>query len=463
MTPSPHDRQATPPPSGQPGAGAGRSDGAKEAQARAPASRRNALTEWLDPRRGEVLLGGNEVELLRGGDALFPAMHAAISRARHEIWIATYIFHDDPTALALVDALISAARRHVRVRVVIDGFGSKATLPRLRARFADSGVALAVFRPIDSWWSWLQPGQLRRLHQKLCVVDAEVCFVGGINIIDDRLDLNHGWSETPRLDYAVLLRGPLVDSIEQTARAMWLRAWFGHDFREEVMAIARSAEPLARARRLLYRLRSQPDAAAVEAAARDLEPVRAAFVVRDNLRQRRTIERSYIDAIRAARHRVDLVSPYFYPGRMFRRALRQAARRGVRVRLLLQGKVDYRMAALAAQVLYDELLRYRVRIFEYMPAFLHAKVAIVDDDWATVGSSNIDPLSLLLNLEANVIVRDPDFAQALAREFDAAVAESREVESAHLYAHGFWATLRRGFVAWAAHWYLRIAGITGRY
>jgi cardiolipin synthase len=390
-------------------------------------------------------------------------MHAAISRARHEIWLATYIFHDDPTALALVDSLIAAARRHVRVRVVVDGFGSKSTLPRLRARIADSGVALAVFRPIDSWWSWLQPGQLRRLHQKLCVIDAEVGFVGGINIIDDRLDLRHGWGEAPRLDYAVQVRGPLVDSIEQTARAMWLRAWFGHDFREEVMAIARSAEPLARARRLLRRLRSKPDAEALEAAARDLQPVRAAFVVRDNLRQRRTIERSYIDAIRAARHRVDLVSPYFYPGRIFRRALRQAARRGVRVRLLLQGKIDYRMAALAAQVLYDELLRYRVRIFEYTPAFLHAKVAIVDDEWATVGSSNIDPLSLLLNLEANVVVRDGDFAQALAQEFDAAVAASREVESAHRYAHGFWGTLRRGFVAWAAHWYLRIAGITGRY
>jgi cardiolipin synthase len=447
----------------EPGAAGQRAGGAVAGDAAAPANKQSVLTEWLDPRRGEVVLGGNDVELLRGGDALFAAMHVAISRARHEIWIATYIFHDDPTALALLDAVSAAARRHVRVRVVVDGFGSKATLPRLRARVADSGVALAVFRPLDSWWSWLQPGQLRRLHQKLCVVDSEIGFVGGINIIDDRLDLHHGWSETPRLDYAVQVRGPLVESIEQNARAMWLRAWFGHDFREEVMAIARSAEPLARARRLLRRLRSKPDAEALEAAARDLQPVRAALVVRDNLRQRRTIERSYIDAIRSARERVDLASPYFYPGRIFRRALRQAARRGVRVRLLLQGKIDYRMAALAAQVLYDELLRHQVRIFEYTPAFLHAKVAIVDDEWATVGSSNIDPLSLLLNLEANVIVRDRDFAQALGEEFDAAVAASREVESARQYGQGFWGTLRRGFVAWAAHWYLRIAGITGRY
>jgi len=424
-----------------------------------PAGRR----PWSARHSPHTLLGGNQVELLRGGEALFPQMHQAITRARHEIWLATYIFHDDPTATALMDALAAAARRHVRVRVVVDGFGSKATLNRLRSRFQGSGVALAVFRPIDSWWHWLQPGQLRRLHQKLFAVDGEVAFVGGINVIDDRLDLNHGWSDVARLDYAVRVQGPVVESITQTARAMWLRAWFGHDFREEVMALARSADPVARARRLLRRLRTTPGARADVRAAADPQPMLAAFVVRDNVRQRRSIERVYIEAIRHALRRVDLMSPYFYPGTAFRRVLRQAAQRGVQVRLLLQGKVDYRLAGLAAQVLYDELLRHGVQIYEYTPAFLHAKVALVDDDWATVGSSNIDPLSLLLNLEANVVVRDRDFTQAMAAEFDAAVALSRRVDAAHIGGPGFWGAVRRGFVAWAAHWYLRIAGITGRY
>jgi cardiolipin synthase len=190
--------------------------------------------------------------------------------------------------------------------------------------------------------------------------------------------------------------------------------------------------------------------------------VRAAFVVRDNLRQRRAIERSYVEAFALARDSVDLVSPYFYPGRLFRRTMREAARRGVRVRLLLQGKLDYRFAGLAASVLYDELLGYGVRIYEYTPAFLHAKVAIVDEDWATVGSSNIDPLSLLLNLEANVIVRNAAFARELRQEFEEAIAVSREVTGPTL-AHGWWPALQRGFVAWAAHVYLRMAGITGRY
>jgi cardiolipin synthase len=221
----------------------------------------------------------------------------------------------------------------------------------------------------------------------------------------------------------------------------------------------RSPAPMDQGIELLRRLRSRAGHVAGELRA---DPVRAAFVVRDNLRQRRAIERSYVEAMRGARARIDIAVPYFYPGRQFLRVLRQAARRGVRVRLLLQGKFDYRIAALAARALYDELRLHGVRIFEYTPAFLHAKVAVVDEDWATVGSSNIDPLSLLLNLEANVVVRDREFAQTLAARFDAAFAVSAEV-SGQPAAAGWRSWLHRGFVAWIAGVYLRIAGVTGRY
>ena len=132
------------------------------------------------------------------------------------------------------------------------------------------------------------------------------------------------------------------------------------------------------------------------------------------------------------------------------------------VRLLLQGKADYRFAAMAAQVLYQELLAAGVRVFEYTPAFLHAKVAVVDDDWATVGSSNIDPLSLLLNLEANVIVRDADFCATLAQRLETAFADCREVIQPGLGV-GWLAALTRSLVAWTAHLFLRLAGFNGRY
>ncbi len=406
-----------------------------------------------------VFSGGNRVRLLQGGDELFPAMRDAIAQARAQLWLATYLFHDDDAGRAVADALLDAAARGVHVHVLVDGFGSKAAMSTLRRWLDAPNLEFDVFRPLDRWTAWLQPAQLRRLHHKLCVVDAEVAYVGGINIIDDRLDLNHGRTDEPRLDFAVELRGPVVARVQHVARALSLRAHLVHDWRFELRGLAQEDRPFQRAQALLRELRLSERTPAPGA---PLLPVQVAFVVRDNLRQRRAIERSYIAAIAAAQVRVDIACPYFYPGRDFRRALLGAARRGLAVRLLLQGKVDYRVAALAARVLYGELLGGGVRIFEYTPAFLHAKVAVVDADWATVGSSNIDPLSLLLNLEANAVVRDAAFADKLAQRFDAALAASHEVKAPPLR-RGWRRWLSRGFVAWCANLYLRVAGITGRY
>ncbi len=406
--------------------------------------------------------GGNQLRLLRGGDELFPAQEQAIGAASHEVWIATYIFHHDAAGAVMVKSLRAAAARGVRVRVVVDGFGSKASLAWLREALRDSGVALAVFRPIDRWWRWLQPGQLRRLHQKLCVVDGDHAFVGGINIIGDFLDLNHGPTERARLDFAVGLRGPVVQQVAQAARAVWSRAWLGRDFGEELLALVRSPEPFSRLRRITQSLR-MPRVPRNPGEPQNLAPVCAALMLRDNLRQRRTIEHAYIDAIHKSRQRVELITPYFYPGHAFRRALRDAARRGVQVRLLLQGKVDYRIASMAAHALYAELLGHGVQIFEYQAAYLHAKVGVVDEAWATVGSSNIDPLSLLLNLEANVMVRDVGFARAVAVEFETALQSSTQVTMAQLGGAGLRGMLQRGLVAWIAYVYLRVAGATGHY
>jgi cardiolipin synthase len=414
---------------------------------------------WFDvpPARW---VGGNTARLLTGGDTLFPAMCAAVDAAQDEVWLATYIFQPDAAGRRVADALAAAARRGVAVHVVVDGFGSRSALPELRSWLGDAGVRLEIFRPIDRWWQWLQPGQLRRLHQKLCVVDTAVAFVGGINIIDDRHDQNHGWTDTPRLDFAVELRGPIAETVRHAARAMWLRSHLPHGWREELRKVVRSPRPIERAKALIQ------DLGTAEPASRRSEqpdlPLRASFVVRDNLRQRRAIEHRYIEAMRQARSRIDIACPYFYPGRGFRSALRKAARRGVQVRLLLQGKIDYRIAAMAARVLYDDLRSQGVHIHEYTPAFLHAKVALVDQQWSTIGSSNIDPLSLLLNLEANVIVRDADFTAALAARLDAAFALSTEVTRAEGLS-GWRAWLRRGLVAWVAHLYLRVAGVSGRY
>ena len=415
-----------------------------------------------DAPRGVHFIGHNQVRLLLGGDELFPAMCRAIEGASRDVWLATYIFLDDAAGRCVGDALRAAAARGVRVHLVIDGFGSKLTLPWLRQWTRAEGIALEVFRPVGPWWSSLQRGQLRRLHQKLCVVDDRFAYVGGINIIDDRFDMVHGNSDAPRLDFAVELHGPVVPLVQRMAQALRTRVRLGQDWKREVRDVAQSERPVERTISLLRSMRGTAKARELPDAVDDAAPVRVAFVVRDNFRQRRAIERSYIAAIRQARQRIDIACPYFYPGRAFKRSLLRAAQRGVQVRLLLQGKVDYRLAGLAAQVLYDELLARGVRIFEYTPAFLHAKVAVVDDDWATVGSSNIDPLSLLLNLEANVVVRDAGFAGQLRQRLEQALAVSTEIVAPPL-GMGWRRWFSRGLVAWCAGLYLRLAGIDSRY
>ncbi|MFM7531377.1 MAG: cardiolipin synthase ClsB [Rubrivivax sp.] len=409
--------------------------------------------------------GGHRVRLLGGGDELFPAMAQALARARTEAWMATYIFNDDQAGRSVADALCAAAARGVQVRVLVDGFGSVSRLPVLRRWFEGTGVQLEVFRPLDRWWAWLQPGQLRRMHHKLLAVDAEVAYVGGINVIDDRYDIHHGWSERARLDFAVELEGAVAGEVARLAQALWTRASLARGWREELGLLVRSPEPVARTAQLWRELRTRSRAPREDREAAGWErlpPVRAALVVRDNFRQRRAIERSYVEAIRRARERIDIACPYFYPGHAFRRALRRAAARGVRVRLLMQGMIDYRIAALAARVLYDEMLAHGIQVYEYTPAFLHAKVALVDRRWATVGSSNIDPLSLLLNLEANVVLLDEPFTESLAQRLERAFGESTPVTTPALRP-GLRGWAVRGFVAWLANTYLRLAGAAGRY
>jgi cardiolipin synthase len=431
--------------------------------------------------------GGHRVALMRGGDELFPAMVRAIDQARTEVWLATYIFNDDPSGRLVVQALRDAAGRGVQVRLVVDGFGSNGRIAELRRQLQGSLVGFEVFRSLERWWAWSHPSQLRRMHQKLCAVDGLLAFVGGINVVDDRFDVQHGWTEEPRLDFAVQVEGQVAAEVQRLVHALWTRAHVGRGWREEVALLVQSPEPVQRVVQLLRDMRANAPQVPRPAGERRRRlrdwlrgdgadspqeaagfarvagtPARVALVVRDNVTHRRAIERAYVEAIGQARERIDIACSYFYPGRAFRRALRRAAARGVRIRLLMQGKIDYRLAGLAARVLYDEMLSHGIRIYEYTPAYLHAKVAVVDGQWATVGSSNIDPLSLLLNLEANVVVLDEAFAADLGDRLEQAFAVSQEV-TAPPVRPGLRGWLMRGFVAWVANVYLRAAGITGRY
>ncbi len=345
-------------------------------------------------------IGGNRITLLKSGREYFPALEAAFDAARHEIRLETYIFEDDVAGRRVAQALARAARRGVATHVLVDGFGSKRLNPELIAEMQDAGVRYLVYRPDIAPWRYPRQ-RLRRMHRKLAVVDAQIAFVGGINVIDDMHTPRH---TPPRFDYAVQIEGSLVQQIHSVARRLWSLVEFTR-FREE---------PAPRPR------------LASQTAPRGGQ--RAAFLVRDNLRHRSDIEEAYLAAIAGARSEILIACAYFFPGLRFRRALMDAAARGVRVVLLLQARVEYTLLHFASRALYGTFLDAGIEIHEYHKSFMHAKVAVIDRRWATVGSSNIDPFSLLMAREANVVIDDRGFAGELRRDLgEALTAGAREL------------------------------------
>jgi cardiolipin synthase A/B len=289
----------------------------------------------------------------------------------------------------------------------------------------EAGVDWRVYGPL-TWLGMFWPGNWRRLHRKLCVVDGEIAFCGGINVLDDFHDPNHGTLASPRFDFAVRIAGPLVTQAEEAMSHLWLRMQAMRD-----MSRARLAGALTSLRASRHGL-PRPAAAVPEP---EPHTSRAALVLRDNLLNRTRIERAYRRAIGNAREEIIIANAYFVPGGKMRRALISAAGRGVKVKLLLQGRYEYFMQYYAARPIYGALLRAGVEIHEYSPSFLHAKVAVIDGNWATVGSSNLDPLSLLLAREANVVVEDASFAGELRTRLVEAIAQHGRAMSADEYSN----------------------------
>ena len=346
---------------------------------------------------------GNELVLLSGGKAYFPALCAAIDAAAREVWLETYIVADDVAGRQVADALVRAVARGVVVRLLVDGWGAKHYLTdRLEDVLVQGGVNLLKYRPEVQPWHF-RSNRLRRLHRKIGHVDGDVAFVGGINLIDD---MNTPGQRPPRVDFAVRVRGPIVGGIVATMQRLWAL--------NELVQFRSSDVPLF------------PDEPAIERAGKQT----AKFTIRDNLRHRRDIERAYLAGIRTARREILIANAYFFPGIRFRRALIEARGRGVAVTLLLQAKVEYKLLRFAGRALYGQFLGAGIAIQEYHLSFLHAKVAVIDDRWATVGSSNIDPYSLLMSREANLFVRDAGFADTLRGELAHMIkAGARPVEA----------------------------------
>ena len=354
------------------------------------------------------LLPRNHVVLLRDGAAFFPALLTAIASARHSVWLETYIFTQDETGQTVANALQAAAARGVQVNLLLDGFGSGSLSSAIQQALLDAGVRLLFFRPEIGLWPFRRQ-RLRRLHRKLALVDGRIGFVGGINIINDK----RSPSAPPRFDYAVEVTGPVCMDIAKTMSQQWRRTCriqWKHDW-AALPRLSRPAETGEQA---------------------------AALVIRNNGRHRRDIENAYLTAMESAQREIIIANAYFLPGVRFRRALVAAAARGVKVTLLLQGRLDHALLQFACRGYFHQLVKAGVRIVEYRRGQMHAKVAVIDHQWSTVGSSNIDPFSILVAREANLIIRHIGFAKTLRQDLLKEIRDSGVEVSVDMLRKRWW-------------------------
>ncbi|VTU15952.1 cardiolipin synthase ClsB [Variovorax sp. PBL-E5] len=375
-------------------------------------------------------VAGNHLELLENGEAFYPRVFEMIRAAEREVIVETFILLEDKVGEQLHAALRSAALRGVKVDLMIDGFGSPDLSPAFIEGLTSAGVKVRVFDPGSRLFGQ-RLNLFRRMHRKLVVIDGLRGFVGGINFSADHL---MDFGPKAKQDYAVELTGPIVSEIHRFV----------------LHAIAVGGKGPGWFRRRLKAARHEESAPTGTA---DVQ-----FVTRDNRRHTNDIERHYRAAIRTARHRIIIANAYFFPGYRLIKEMRRAARRGVDVRLILQGEPDMPIVKVAASMLYHHLLHAGVRIYEYCERPLHGKVAVVDDQWSTVGSSNLDPLSLSLNLESNVIVRDKDFNHVLAGRLNELMRHNcKQVQTSDLTEWSGWRLVRSFFIFHLLRWYPRWA------
>ena len=384
-------------------------------------------------------VSGNQFTLLENGEEFFPRVFECIAAAEREVVLETFIWFDDKVGQGLQAALIAAGSRGVQIDVTIDDYGSPDLSPEFLAALATAGVRVHVFDPGPRLWGW-RTNLFRRMHRKIVVVDGARAFVGGINYSADHLA---DFGPLAKQDYAVEIVGPLVESIHSFVR----RALAAGQRNAESTVWDRLRERFsAQAHTLVQTLRPAgklaelpPESAQGNAA--------GIFVTRDNRKHTTDIERYYRISIRASRRRIIIANAYFFPGYRLLKELRKAARRGVEVRLILQGEPDMAIVKTAASMLYHHLLGAGILIFEYRERPLHGKVAVFDDTLSTAGSSNLDPLSLALNLEANVLIKDHAFNQHLAGRLEHLMAQScKQILIGDIEESGRWRVIRSFFL-----------------
>jgi len=333
----------------------------------------------------------NIISLVKGGAGYFDLLERRILGARHSVHLQVYIFDSDATGWRIAEALAAAARRGVQVYVLVDGYASSVNR-RMETLWREAGVHFRRFEPL------LRSTRFyfgRRLHQKVVVVDAQYALVGGINIADKYNDMGDlpSW-----LDFALLVEGETAVQLYKICRGFWKGEIL---FRREI---------------------APPDDAFIKLL--DEEACCSVRVRRNDwVKGRHQIWRTYFNLFHQANERITIMCSYFLPGNVLRRQLGKAAKRGVKVQVILAGPSDVMVAKYAERYLYDWMLKHHIEIYEYQASVLHAKLAVVDHKWVTIGSFNINNISAHASLELNLDVRNKPFATGVQAQLDAIIAQ----------------------------------------
>ena len=350
------------------------------------------------------LLGGNKVELLLDGPSTYRAMFAAIKAARDHINMETYILEDDEVGKRFADALIAKQRQGVQVNLIHDGVGTLGTPAEFFTRLADAGVKVLEFNPVNPLTAKAGWDVNQRDHRKLLVVDGKTAFLGGINISSVYASGSFsrgarsrpggpGWRDTD-----LQIDGPVVAELQKLFLETWAKQ------QGEPLPARNYFPTLApQGKEVVHAIGSSPD-----------DPYSLIYA-------------TLISAIDAAQREVLLTNAYFVPDPQLRAALKAAVARGVEVKLVLPAHTDSALVFHAGRSYYDELLSAGVRLFERRDVVLHAKTALIDGVWSTVGSTNLDWRSFLHNQELNAVVLGAEFGQRMRASFDADLAQSDEV------------------------------------
>ena len=328
----------------------------------------------------------NELDLVKGGRDFFDLLIQLIDGASETIYIQIYIFDADETGKAVAEALIRAASRKVKVWLLVDAYASQSLPAPFIEELVSAGVAFNRFEPLLKGRNFYFG---RRMHHKIVVVDTLHGLVGGINISNryNDSDGNPAW-----LDWAGHVTGECAAALEQVCVETW------------------NLELDDRTKRI-PRQRPHPEYTSKKSC--KIGVIRNDWVMRKN-----QISRTYLELFKAAQSEIVIMSSYFLPGRLFRRGLSRAVRRGVSVRLILAGKSDIALAKYAERYMYRWLLRHKIRIFEYQPTVLHGKVATMDGTRATIGSYNVNNISAYSSIELNLDVEDEAFAAEVQKRFE---------------------------------------------